>query len=59
MEAAQRHLPAEGDASGFWRLTGQISESQEHRELAITAYRQLAANPDAPLEDLDALIRQL
>jgi hypothetical protein len=59
MEAAQRHLPAEGDASEFWRLTGQIAESQERRELAITAYRQLAANPDAPLEDLDALIRQL
>ena len=59
MEAAQHHLPAEGDASEFWRLTGQIAESRERRELAITAYRQLAANPDAPLEDLDALIRQL
>ena len=59
LEAAQEHLPAEGDASEFWRLTGQIAESRQRRTLAITAYRQLASAPDAPVEDLDALIRQL
>jgi hypothetical protein len=59
MEAAQQHLPAEGDQSEFWRLTGQIAESRQRRSLAITAYRQLAAAPEAPVGDLDALIRQL
>ncbi len=59
MEAAQQHLPAEGNASEFWRLTGQIAESRQRRTLALTAYRQLARSPDAPVEDLDALIRQL
>lgn len=59
MEAAQQHLPAAGDVSEFWRLTGEIAASRQRRALAITAYRQLARHPDAPLEDLDALIRQL
>ncbi len=59
LETAQQHLPAEGDASAFWRLTGQIAESRQRRTLAISAYRQLASAPDAPVEDLDALIRQL
>ena len=67
LEAAQKQLPTQAPANGkeaeqitdYWRLTGQVAESREQHLLAIHAFRELAKQPKAELQDLDALIRLL
>lgn len=52
--------PQESEAAAtLWRVTGAVAESRDHQTLAVDAYRQLVATPEAELTDFDGLIRLL
>lgn len=52
--------PQESEAAAtLWRVTGAVAESRDHQSLAVDAYRQLVATPEAELADFDGLIRLL
>ena len=52
--------PQESEAAAtLWRDTGAVAESRDHQALAVDAYRQLTATPEAELTDFDGLIRLL
>lgn len=59
LEAARDKGIAPAITTEFWRMTGQLAESRQRQELAIEAYRKLAAAPDAGAEDFEALVRLL
>lgn len=59
LEAARSKPIAPALTTDFWRMTGQLAESRQRQELAIEAYRKLAAAPDAGPDDFDALVRLL
>jgi tetratricopeptide (TPR) repeat protein len=59
LEAARGKPIAPAMTADFWRMTGQLAESRQRQELAIEAYRTLAAAPDASADDFDALVRLL
>jgi len=59
LEAAQ-HLPMdEAQATDFWRMTGQAADNQQRDRLALQAYEQLVALPQADESDFDTLARLL
>lgn len=51
--------PDNPEATDFWRMTGLLAERQQRDAVALDAYRQLLARPDAAIADYDAAIRLL
>lgn len=60
LERAGANAALSSDADvDYWRLTGQLAEIQQQDELAIDAFRRLAASTHANVGDYDGLIRLL
>jgi len=55
---ANAGLASETDVD-YWRLTGQLAETQQKDELAIDVFRRLVASEHADVADYDGLIRLL